>query len=268
MNNLHRDLAPISEAAWEMIEEEACRTLKRHLGGRRVVDVEGPKGFGHSAVGTGRAEPIKAPADGVSALRRVVRPLVEFRTPFDLSRQAIDDVERGSLDSDWSPLKEAAKRIALAEDRAIFDGYAAAGIRGIRQEASTAAVKLPSAVTHYPEAVAQAVSRLRLEGVEGPYALVLGQDAYTAASGGSEDGYPVLAHLERVVDGGIIWAPGIAGGLVLSTRGGDFELTLGQDFSIGYLGHDAGKVTLYIQESMTFRVLTTEAAVALDPSKK
>ena len=39
MNNLHRELAPISEAAWAQIEQEASRTLKRYLAGRRVVDV-------------------------------------------------------------------------------------------------------------------------------------------------------------------------------------------------------------------------------------
>lgn len=266
MNNLHRALAPVSDAAWAEIEEEAARTLKRHLGGRKVVDVLGPKGADHAAVGTGHTERIEGPAEGVSALRREVKPLVEFRVPFTLTRDAIDDVERGSKDSDWEPLKEAARRIAFAEDRAIFDGYGAGGIRGIREAASNAPVSLPKAVMDYPEAVARAISRLRLAGVEGPYALVLGQDAYTNASGGSEEGYPIYEHLERLVDGGIIWAPGIAGGLVLSTRGGDFELEIGQDLSIGYLSHDAGAVTLYIQESLTFRALTAEAVVSLDPT--
>ncbi|GAA5234237.1 bacteriocin [Verticiella sediminum] len=270
MNNLHRKLAPISDAAWAEIEQEAARTLKRHLGGRKVVDVNGPKGFDLSAIGTGHVERIDGPADGVHAVRREVRPLVELRVPFTLSRQAIDDVERGSLDSDWEPLKEAARRIAFAEDSVIFDGYVAAGIRGIREEASNAAVTLPADVAAYPLAVAQAVSRLRLAGVEGPYALVLGQSAYTLASGGSDDGYPILEHVERMVEGGVIWAPGIEGGLVLSTRGGDFELDLGQDFSIGYQSHDAASVTLYLQESLTFRTLTTEAAVRLDnaPAKR
>lgn len=52
---------------------------------------------------------------------------------------------------------------------------------------------------------------------------------------------------------------------MLSLRGGDFELTVGQDFSIGYLSHSATTVDLYVQESFTFRTLTTEAAVALSP---
>lgn len=267
MNNLLRHLAPISEAAWAEIEEEAMRTLKRHLGGRKVVDVSGPKGFDLSAIGTGHVKRIDAPAKGVAAVQREVKALVELRVPFDLSRQAIDDVERGSQDSDWNPLKEAARQIAFAEDRTIFDGYASAGIRGIRQEASNEAITLPAVAMSYPQAVALAVSRLRLAGVEGPYALVLGQDAYTAASGGSDDGYPVLEHIERLVDGGIVWAPGIEGGAVVSTRGGDFELDLGQDFSIGYLSHTDTAVTLYLQETMTFRMLTAEAAVSLGSAK-
>jgi uncharacterized linocin/CFP29 family protein len=123
MNNLHRELAPISNGAWAQIEEEASRTLKRHLAARRVVDVEGPKGLEFSAVGTGHIRQIEAPGDGIQAAEREVKALVEFRVPFELTRHAIDDVERGANDSDWSPLKDAARKIAFAEDRAVFEGY-------------------------------------------------------------------------------------------------------------------------------------------------
>ena len=196
-------------------------------------------------------------------VRRAANAVVELRVPFTLTRAAIDDVERGSEDSDWQPLKEAARTIAFAENRAIFDGYAAADIGGIRPGASNEPVPLPTAVAGYPAIVAQAVDRLRLAGVEGPYRLVLGDDPFTAISGGSEEGYPVLQHINRLVDGDIIWAPGIMGGVVLTTRGGDFELDLGQDLSIGYLSHTAEAVELYLQESFTFRLLTSEAAVSL-----
>ena len=112
------------------------------------------------------------------------------------------------------------------------------------------------------------MSQLRLAGVNGPYALLLGAEPYTAVSGGSDEGYPVLRHVERLVDGGIVWAPAIEGGLVLTTRGGDFELDIGQDISIGYLDHSATTVELYFQESFTFRLLTSEAAVVLSlPAK-
>src|SRR5246127_2543872 len=180
MNNLHRELAPISNGAWAQIEEEASRTLKRHLAARRVVDVQGPKGSDFPAVGTGHIRQIEAPGDGIQAAEREVKALVEFRVPFELTRQAIDDVERGANDSDWSPVKEAARKIAFAEDRAVFDGYAAAGIQGVRQGTSNPVLTLPPNVKGYPGAVAQAVSQLRLAGVNGPYALLLGAEPYTA----------------------------------------------------------------------------------------
>ena len=268
MNNLHRELAPISDKAWAQIEEEASRTLKRHLAARRVVDVHGPNGLELAAVGTGHLHQIQTPGDGIQAAQREAKALVELRVPFELTRQAIDDVERGATDSDWSPLKDAARKIAFAEDRSAFDGYAAAGIQGIRQGSSNPALTLPANVTGYPSAVAQAVIQLHLAGVNGPYALLLGAEPYTAVSGGSDEGYPVLQHIQRLVDGEIVWAPAIEGGLVLTTRGGDFDLNIGQDISIGYLSHSETHVQLYLQEAFTFRLLTAEAAVALAVPEK
>ena len=268
MNNLHRELAPISNGAWAQIEEEASRTLKRHLAARRVVDVQGPKGSDFSAAGTGHIRPIEAPGDGIQAAEREVKALVEFRVPFELTRQAIDDVERGANDSDWSPLKDAARKIAFAEDRAVFEGYAPAQIQGIKQGASNPVLTLPSDIKGYPDTVAKAVSELRLAGVNGPYALVLGSEPYTAIGGGSDEGYPVLKHIRPLVDGEIVWAPAIKGGFVLTTRGGDFALHIGQDISIGYLSHSDTIVRLYFQETFTFLMLTSEAAVVLAPSEK
>jgi len=268
MNNLHRKLAPVSESAWAAIEEEASRTLKRHLAARRVVDVSGPKGLELSAIGTGHIRVIDTPGEDVQAALREVYPIVEFRVPFELSRQAIDDVERGSEDSDWQPLKDAARKIAFAEDRAVFEGYAAAGIAGVRKSSSNASIALPASIKNYSDAVSKALAALRLAGVNGPYVLVLGADAYTAASGGSDEGYPEMQHLRDLVDGEIIWAPAIEGGFLFSTRGGDFELSIGQDLSIGYLSHSSTSVQLYLQETFTFRVLTTEAVVCFSPAAK
>jgi uncharacterized linocin/CFP29 family protein len=268
MNNLHRELAPISDAAWSEIHEETARTLKRYLAGRRVVDVEGPAGSALSAVGTGHLRTIDAPGEGILARQREVKAIVELRVPFELQRQAIDDVDRGANDSDWQPAKEAARKIAFAEDQAIFDGYAEAGIAGIRQGTSNPVMTLPSDVRQYPDAIAQGLTQLRLVGVNGPYAVLLGADAYTLLAETSDHGYPVLEHVKRLVKDQIIWAPAIAGAFVLTTRGGDFDLHIGQDVSIGYLSHTDTTVRLYLQESFTFLFLTGEAAVALAPPAK
>ncbi|QMU76583.1 bacteriocin family protein [Streptacidiphilus sp. PB12-B1b] len=263
MNNLHRDLAPVSAAAWAEIEEEARRTFKRHVAGRRVVDLEGPEGLDLSAVGTGRLSEITAPGPGVRARLHDAQAVVELRIPFTVDRSAVDSVERGAKDADWQPVKDAARQAAFAEDRVIFDGFADAGITGIRQGASHPAMPLPPDARDYPEAVSRALTALRLAGVNGPYTLLLSADAYTAVSETVDHGFPILTHLSRLLDGEIIWAPAIDGAVLLSSRGGDYELHLGQDLSIGYLDHDADSVRLYLQETLAFLLLTPEAVVPL-----
>jgi uncharacterized linocin/CFP29 family protein len=266
MNNLHRELAPISDAAWAEIEMETSRTLKRYLGGRHVVDMLGPGGTALSSIGTGHLRTIDAPLQGIEARQRESSMLVELRVPFELNRQMIDDVERGAGDSDWQPAKDAARQIAFAEDRAIFDGYPAAGVKGIREGTSNRVVQLPADVRAYPQAIAEALSQLRLVGVNGPYAAVFGAGEYTALAETSDHGYPVLEHVRRLINEEIIWAPAIRGGFVVTMRGGDFALHVGQDVSIGYSSHTDTAVRLYLQETLAFLHLTAEAAVVLSPS--
>ena len=176
------------------------------------------------------------------ARQRLVAPLTELRVPFQVARAAVDDVDRGSQDSDWQPVKDAARLIAFAEDRAIFEGYPAAQIPGIRAASSNPAMTLPADVLSYPEAIAEALRYLREAGVNGPYSVLLSADAYTAVSETRDHGYPVHEHIKRQITGEIVWAPAIEGAFVLTTRGGDFALYLGQDISIGYLSHDADSV--------------------------
>ncbi|QNI08667.1 bacteriocin [Mycobacterium kubicae] len=263
MNNLYRELAPVTESAWDAIELEAARTFKRHIAGRRVVDVSEPGGPVAAAVSTGRLIDVQAPGDGVIAHLRAAKPLVRLRVPFTLSRNEIDDVERGSNDSDWDPVKKAAKKLAFVEDRTIFEGYSAASIEGIRTCSSNPALTLPDDPRDIPDVITRALSSLRLAGVDGPYSVLLSADVYTKVSETTEHGYPILEHINRLVDGDIIWAPAIDGAFVLTTRGGDFDLQLGTDVSIGYLSHAADTVQLYLQETLTFLCYTSEASVAL-----
>jgi uncharacterized linocin/CFP29 family protein len=265
MNNLYRELAPVTEGAWAEIELEATRTFKRNIAGRRVVDVSEPGGPVTAAISTGHLLDVASPGEGVVAHLRDSRPLVRLRVPFTLTRAAIDDVERGSQDSDWDPVKAAAKKLAFVEDRAIFEGYEAASIEGIRKCSSNTALKLPDDPSDMPDVISQALTELRLAGVDGPYSVLLSAEVYTKVSETTEHGYPIREHLNRLVDGDIIWAPAIDGAFVLSTRGGDFDLQLGTDVCIGYLSHDADTVQLYLEETMTFLCYTAEASVALTP---
>ncbi|MEU3983257.1 family 1 encapsulin nanocompartment shell protein [Streptomyces sp. NPDC026672] len=267
LTNLHRALAPITPAAWAEIEDEAGRTFRRNVAGRRAVDVSDPDGPALAAVGTGHLTGIAGPAPGVTARLRLARPLVELTVPFTVRRDAVDDVDRGARDSDWQPVKDAARTMALAEDRAIFHGYAAAGIDGLRARTSNPVPRLPDKARDLPDTVSGALTTLRLAGVQGPYSLLLGAEAYTAVSETSDHGYPVAAHLARILDGDLIWAPAVEGAFLLTTRGGDYELRLGEDLAIGYTAHDATGIELYLRQTLTFLVHTDEAVVVLDPAE-
>jgi uncharacterized linocin/CFP29 family protein len=265
MNNLKRELAPISSAAWEEIDAEARRVLKLKLAGRKLVDFNGPVGPTVAAINLGRLEALaNGPVARVDAARRAVLPLVELRTAVDLARSELDAIENGAKDFDQAPLVEAATRMAQAEDTAIFHGYAAGGIKGIDQASTHPVLTISENYQEYPRSIAEATRLLRLAGVDGPYAIALGPRCYTGLTQATGDGgYPVLNVVRKLVDGPLVWAPAVNGAIVLSTRGGDFELTVGRDLSIGYLSHTDTSVRLYLTESLTFRVLTPEAAVAL-----
>jgi len=265
MNNLKRELAPISSAAWSEIDAEARRVLKLKLAGRKLVDFDGPRGPAAAAVNTGRIEPLTpGPLEAVDAGRRQVVNLIELRSYFDLSRHEMDSVERGAKDPELQPLIDAATRMAYAEDTAIFHGYAAGGIQGIDQASAHPTLPIPDDYQAYPHSIAEATRLLRLAGVDGPYAIALGPRYYTGLTQATGDGgYPVLNVVRKLVDGPLVWAPAVKGAVVLSLRGGDFELTVGRDLSIGYHGHSETSIRLYVVESMAFRVLTPEAAVAL-----
>jgi uncharacterized linocin/CFP29 family protein len=181
-----------------------------------------------------------------------------------MERSELDAIDRGAKDGDVDAVRDAARRLALAEDQAIFQGNRAALISGVTDATPHERIPISDDYRDYPRNVARAVSMLQTAGIAGPYAVALGPRCYTGVIETTEmGGYPLLEHLRLISGGDVLWAPGVDGALVLSTRGGDFELTIGEDVSIGYIEHDATNVHLYFEESFTFQIYTPEAAVAL-----
>jgi uncharacterized linocin/CFP29 family protein len=238
--------------------------LTTFLAARKLVDFSGPHGWEHSATNLGRARPIDSPAGGMVAHQRRVLPLVEFRSDFTISRQELDDAGRGALDIDLADLDAAVKRMAVAENAAVFHGFGPGEIRGLSQASAHEVWQLPTEFAAYPAVVSRAVNTLLSSGISGPYGLASGPDGYTGIVESTEHGgYLVLDHLRHILGGPVVWAPGGEGAVVLSLRGGDFVLEVGQDLSIGYLDHNAEVVRLFLEESFNFRVLEPEATVAL-----
>ena len=265
MSHLLREHAPITEDNWELLDSEVRERLAPALAARKLVDFAGPHGWQYSATNLGRVKEIAGPpGKGVSGVQRQVLALVELRVPFSVARAELVDADRGAEDADLEALDDAAHRIAVAENAAIFHGWKAAGITGIIEASPHDAIELGEDCDRYPRHVAKAVNALLSAGIEGPYGLALGPAAHTRVLETSEHGgYPLLEHLREIVGGPLVWSPGVEGAAVLSLRGGDFLFESGEDLSIGYTSHDADAVQFYLEESLSFRVATPEAAVAL-----
>jgi uncharacterized linocin/CFP29 family protein len=265
MNHLFQELAPISDRAWSEINDEATRTLRHFLAGRKLVDVAGPLGYDHSAVSLGRLRSLDSDIGGeVHASARQVLPLVELRRRFSLSRDELDSIDRGACDADLTPVVDAARSLATAEDTIIFEGLDAAAMAGIGGATPHSPISLTTEFREYPTSVAKAVAMLKSAGIDGPYAIALGPRCYTGVIETTEHGgYPLLQHLGLILGGPVVWAPAVDGALVVSQRGSDFTLTIGQDISIAYVSHDASTVTLELQESIAFVATSPEAGIAL-----
>jgi uncharacterized linocin/CFP29 family protein len=264
-SHLLRRLAPITSETWDLLDQEAKDRLPVALGARKLVDFTGPLGWEYSATNLGRVGAVVGtPAERVIVRERQVLPLSEVRADFTLDREELVAASRGAADVDLTPLDDAAHRIASAENAAIFTGWDGSGgivpqspHDPIRHDAQSAA--------SYDDLVASAIATLKRAGIGGPYALALGPADWTAVVEGSDEGgYPLVRRLHSLLEGPVEWVPGIDVGVVLSMRGGDYLLEVGEDLSIGYADHSAETVDLYFEETFSFRVATPEAAVAIE----
>jgi len=262
---LKRGLAPIPAAAWNEIDEQAKKILGGNLSARTWADFEGPHGWELAAINLGGIEPGEnALVPGVEWGRRQVMPLVEFRVPFALSAAELESLARGSKTPDLGPLDEAAQQAALFEEQAVYRGHADAGISGVLEATDNEAVKLPKSADGFAEAIEEGVHRIQSHGIGGPFVLVLGRQPYQTLAVGDGKGFPLKSRVLDLLEGGEVrWSPALSSGALLSRRGGDFELTVGQDLSIGYAGQDGDTLRFFVTESFAFRVLEPAAAVEL-----
>ncbi len=266
MDILKRELAPIPMEAWAEIDEQATRSLKALLSARKVVDVTGPMGTDFPGVAEGRLDyPKKQPEGGLTCGIHKVHLLVETRIPFELDIREMDNVVRGAKDVDLGNLEDAARRIALFEEQVIYHGFPDANIRGLKICKGDQCLTIGAKPEKLLEAVAQGVTNFQERSIEGPYAFVVGPQHWSAMSAHVQ-GYPVKMQAENILGGPVVLSPYLTGdytgeAYMISTRGGDFELVIGQDLAVGYESHTADKVRLYFTESFTFRMLETAAVI-------
>jgi len=265
MDILRKSLAPISQQAWDEIEEQAKIVLSNVLTARRFVDVDGPHGIDHAAVNLGRLDiPEEQKEKDVRYGINRVQPLMETRKSFKLNIWELDNAVRGAEDVDLEELEKAAKEIAEFEENAVYNGFDKACIKGLKKDSAHKAMKFPEEEKDILKIIVDALNQMKEASVDGPFNLILGTEKWQKLMihGG---GYPLYKKVQDVMGGGeIILNPYIKEGYLVSTRGGDFKLTLGTDFSIGYESHNEKEVQLFLSESFTFQVLEPAAVITFE----
>ncbi len=264
MDILKKSIAPITDAAWEEIRERTRQILNLNLTARKFVDIDGPNGLKQGGVSTGRLIlPDDHSEQGINYGIREMLPLVEARRPFELDIWELDNLERGTKDVNLSSLEEATKEISLFEERAIYQGFEPAGIKGLQESAEAEPVTIPENVNDFLKEIGNQVLRLDRKAVEGPYSLIITEKEWINLINLSQ-GYPVFIQLKEILGGPVLINHSNHNSFLVTNRGGDFELVIGQDISLGYDGHDSKKVKLYFTSSFTFRVLSPEAVIVFN----
>ncbi|MFP4562325.1 MAG: family 1 encapsulin nanocompartment shell protein [Spirochaetia bacterium] len=263
MDILKRSLAPITEEAWEEIDEFAKDVITSQLSARKVVDVEGPRGWETSSVSVGRLEVPSGQKDGdVQYGIRMVKPLVEIRVPFELDMWELDNISRGAKDAELAPLEEAAKKAARFEEDAVYKGFTLGSITGMAEEASFK-IQSGGKDVSYLGLFAQAIDKMNDVGISGPYSLVVPSEKWYSIVDSSK-GYPIERQITELLGGPVVLNQNLDKAYVVSRRGGDFILTLGIDFSLGYDSHTSKSVLFFITETFNFRVLEPRAFVQVE----
>lgn len=264
MNILKKSIAPITDKAWKEITSQTKEVLSSYLTARNFVDIDGPNGLELGGVSTGRLiMPENQSNEGVNYGIREFLPMVEVRKPFELDLWELDNIERGAKDVDLAPLEEAIKEIAFFEEKAIYEGFEPVNIKGLEESAKAETVAIPENTNVFLKEIGNQILNLSRRGVEGPYSLVLNENEWLEMVKLSE-GYPIQKQLQEILGGKVLINHATKSTFLVSQRGGDYELVLGQDITLGYDSHHTEKVKLYLTSSFTFRVLSPEAIVVFN----
>jgi uncharacterized linocin/CFP29 family protein len=263
---LRRSTAPLSEKVWHEIDSVAVKMAKQTMVSRRIAELNGPRGWGYVATQMDTFRPA-TPTEGLGRARLAlpdVMLLTEIRSDFSLEWSAIDLFERVGPALESDAIEEAARDTAIAEDRLVF--YGRSGAPGILSHPDTLQVGLSDwstpgrAVTD----LLTAVQKLDEIGIKGPYEAVMSPDRYYSYLRTTLDGYPAAKQLSIVIDK-VHSSSAIEGAALFSTRGGDFLITVGGDFSVGYRWHDEKAVHLFCVETIAAQLLTPKAVCLIKP---
>ncbi len=256
----NRAISGIGDKTWEVLERAAVGAAKSQLSARRFISIEGPHGLGVQAVPLSDEHS----PDG-HAVARLLPLHYLFRT-FGLSLRDIAVYEREPLTLDAGPAARAAIECARAEEELIFTGTKGApglcAAPGIAKHKLTSWQPAGKAATE----VVDAINLLDTAGFHGPYALALGPARHNLLYRLYPDGNGTeLAHIEKIVGGGVFKSPALKTGGILLATGAQFSaIVLGQDLSVGYVGRVGPDVQLSVSESLALLLREPKSVCVLE----
>jgi uncharacterized linocin/CFP29 family protein len=253
MDILKRNIAPLTEEAWNEIDQRAIEVLHSHLSARKVVHVEGPKGWDYTVVPEGRLALVDEEDDVKTGVYKSTA-LVEARVSFELERWEMDNLVRGAKDVELEALENAVHKLAVFEEEAIYNGYDKGQIKGLKASSEQETLNFGEDAKTILEMIAKGRIMLQDAFAEKPYNLVVGDEAWKRINRESNN-YPLVKQVEELIGGKVIYSKVVKGAFLLPDDHEDLEMTIGQDYSIGYEAHTDEKVKLFITESFAFRVL-------------
>lgn len=268
MEWLRRSAPSLSDKVWKAIDETAAAMFKQTVVARRIVDFDGPRGWGHVATQLGTFKPAN-PAHSSNKVRFSIPDvmlLTELRAELSLRWAAIDIFERVGPTLDPEAIEDAAREIALAEDRLVFFGDGSNPGLLTSHQSPRVALSDWSIPGRMVTDLLTAVQKLDEFSIRGPYEVVLSPAHYYSylrqtGEGGS---YPAAKQLGIVIEK-VYSSPVVDGAVLFSTRGGDFLITIGGDLTVGYRAHDDTSVHLFCVETIAAQLLTPNAVCIIRP---
>jgi uncharacterized linocin/CFP29 family protein len=254
-----RDDAPFGAEIWDKLDRAMIQAAKSQLVGRKLLEVEGPFGFGLKCVSLRDEETLEG------LITSEVLPVPLIQEIFTLGLRDLATYEREPISLNASPVANAALEVARKEDRLVF--YGAEDIPGLLTVEGAHHVDLSpwDEVGSPANDIINAVTRLDEAGFHGPYALALAPQLYNQLyhiypnSGRSQ-----LEHIKNIVTDGVYKAPVLeAGGVLVATSRLYASIVIGQDMSVGFIGPVGAEMELFVAESLAPRIRRPNAICVL-----
>jgi uncharacterized linocin/CFP29 family protein len=267
MDTLRRDAAPLSERVWKEIDDAVNQAARHVLTARRVATFDGPHGWEQLVASRlGTMTPCQTREGKATVCRPELVLLAEVRAEFSLPWPAVELFERGAPRLETRAAEDAAREVALAEDRLAFYGEPMGG--GFLTAPDSPRIRAGnwSEPGRMLGDVLKAVEILDTRGISGPYEVVLSPVRYFEYLRAEGDhGYPAARQLRETVAAVHRSLVVHDAGAVFSMRGGDFVLSVGGDLSVGYRLHDRDAVHLFCVETVGGQAASPEAVCVLEP---